>query len=413
MVLVCGLTRKWNRDNLMRPVLFHPQLGVGPKGLDRERMVEYSTLARRAVERKLTREMMAEELRLLYVAMTRAREKLILSLALTGGMKDLERLGEDLSVPAAPVALESQQSAGAWVLLHALTRPEAAPLRRLAGLPDIQAEDLGPEWEIRWVEGLSLAQPPEVGEGRLADLPGSEQEDAEALARRLSWQYPHQADTRIASKLTATQIKGRTLDQEAAEEAQRPAQTDGERRAVIRPRFLEEERGLTPAQRGTALHQAMQYLPLEGDHSPETVRRQVEELVAGGYLTRLQGEAAEPERLSAFFNSPLGREMAGAEVCRREFKFSLLIPAREYFPDGGEGEEVLLQGVVDAWFDGGGGVTVVDFKSDRVRPGGEGAKAEEYRPQLEAYSRALSAILGRPVRRRVLWFFATDTPVEL
>ena len=104
VVLVCGLTRRLNRDDLMRPVLFHPQLGVGPKGLDRERMVEYSTLARRAVERKLNREMMAEELRLLYVAMTRAQEKLILSLALTDGIKALERLGEDLSVPAAPAA---------------------------------------------------------------------------------------------------------------------------------------------------------------------------------------------------------------------------------------------------------------------------------------------------------------------
>ena len=79
----------------------------------------------------------------------------------------------------------------------------------------------------------------------------------------------------------------------------------------------------------------------------------------------------------------------------------------------GEGEEILLQGVIDAWFEEGDSVAVLDFKSDRVSPGGERARAEEYRPQLEAYSRALSAILGRPVGRRVLWFFATDTAVEL
>src|SRR5699024_208148 len=75
VVLVCGLTRRLNRDDLMRPVLFHPALGVGPRGLDQARMVEYDTVARRAVKRRLEREMMAEELRLLYVAMTRAREK--------------------------------------------------------------------------------------------------------------------------------------------------------------------------------------------------------------------------------------------------------------------------------------------------------------------------------------------------
>ena len=108
------------------------------------------------------------------------------------------------------------------------------------------------------------------------------------------------------------------------------------------------------------------------------------------------------------------RAMAAAgEKCRREFKFSVLDSALNYFPDG-KGEEVLLQGVIDAWFEGeDGAVTVVDFKSDRVRPGGEGKRAEEYRPQLEAYSLALSAILGKPVNRQVLWFFATDGLVEL
>ena len=122
VVLVCGLTRRINRDNLMRPVLFHPELGVGPRGLDRERMVEYPTLARRAVARQIEREMLAEELRLLYVAMTRAREKLILTAALPEGANALARLGE--SLPVSPMALEQQQSVGAWVLLHALTRPE-------------------------------------------------------------------------------------------------------------------------------------------------------------------------------------------------------------------------------------------------------------------------------------------------
>ena len=158
----------------------------------------------------------------------------------------------------------------------------------------------------------------------------------------------------------------------------------------------------------------MQYLPLDGDSSPQAVAAELDRLTQAGFLTRPQREAVEPERLSAFLTSPLGRAMAAAgERCRREFKFSVLDSALNYFPDG-KGEEVLLQGVIDAWFEGeDGAVTVVDFKSDRVRPGGEGKRAEEYRPQLEAYSLALSAILGKPVNRQVLWFFATDGLVEL
>ena len=407
VVLVCGLTRRLNRDDLMRPVLFHPELGVGPRGLDRERMVEYPTLARRAVARRLEREMLAEELRLLYVAMTRAREKLILTFALPEGADALARLGD--SLPISPLALEQQQTVGAWVLLHALTRPEGDALRALAGLPEAAAEGLGPAWDIRWVDGTALGEERKA-EGLYTDLPQAEGADG-GLAARLSWTYPHIAAAGLPSKLTATQIKGRALDQEAAEGTVQPARRG---RPITRPGFIAEDRGLTSAQRGTALHLAMQYLPLDGDGSPEGVAAELDRLTQAGFLTGLQRQAVEPERLSAFLTSPLGRDMAAAgEKCRREFKFSVLDSALNYFPDG-KGEEVLLQGVIDAWFEGeDGGITVVDFKSDRIRPGGERERAEEYRPQLDAYSLALSAILGRPVNRRVLWFFATDTVLEL
>ncbi len=410
VVLVCGLTRRLNRDDLMRPVLFHPVLGVGPKGLDRERMVEYPTLARRAVARQLEREMMAEELRLLYVAMTRAREKLILTLALPEGLKALERLGEDLSAPVAPMALESQQSVGGWVLLYALTRPEAARLRAMAGLPEGPWGETGPSWDLRWVEGQPLARAGEE-EGRLADLPQSGCAGTEELSQVFSWRYPHQESANIPSKLTATQIKGRTLDREAAEEAASPGQPVRSQ-PITRPRFEAEERGLTAAQRGTALHQAMQYLTL-GAAGPDQVAAELDRLTEEGFLTPLQRRAVPPERLAAFLNSGLGLAMAAAGECRREFKFSVLVPAGDYFPQAEEGEQVLLQGVVDAWYDDGNGVTVVDFKSDRIAPGEEESRGEEYRPQLESYSRALSAILGRPVARKVLWFFATDTAYVL
>ena len=404
VVLVCGLTRRLNRDDLMRPVLFHPELGVGPKGLDRERMVEYPTLARQAVERRLEREMMAEELRLLYVAMTRAQEKLILTAALSEGAGALARLGE--SLPISPLTLEQQQSVGAWVLLYALTRPEGETFRTLAGLPEKAGQPAGPAWDLRWVDGTPLAKPHEP-EARCAGLP---QEGPEDLTARLTWTYPHRAASDLPSKLTATQIKGRSLDREAAEDAL-PPERGGQ--PITRPNFIAEEKGLTPAQRGTALHLAMQYLSLDGDSSTEAVAEELDRLTEAGFLTRLQRRAVEAERLSAFLTSPLGRAMAAAgEKCRREFKFSILTSALDYFPEG-EGEEVLLQGVIDAWFEEGDRVTVVDFKSDRIAPGGEPARAEEYRPQLNAYSLALSAILGRPVNRQILWFFATDTAVEL
>ena len=409
VVLVCGLSRKINREDLMRPVLFHPVLGLGPKGLDRERMVEYPTLARHGVSRQLERESMAEELRLLYVAMTRAQEKLILSVALTRGLKALEGLAGRAASPVAPSDLEDQTSVGSWVLLHALTRPEAEGLRAMAGAPEPPPQRLGPPWDIRWVEGEEL-QTPEEPWGRLAGLPEREEAGGEALAQALAWRYPYEKAASMPSKLTATQLKGRVLDQEAAQEAARPAQARPE--PIERPDFIAREKGLTPAQRGTAVHLAMQYLPLEGDHSEAGVGRELDRLESEGYLTHLQREAVDPKVPAAFFASGLGRELLAAREVHREFKFSILDPAEGYGP-GLEGEKVLLQGVIDCWFVQGDGLVVLDFKSDRVRPGGERERAEEYRPQLEAYSRALERVTGRRVSRRVLWFFATGCPVEL
>ena len=178
-------------------------------------MVEYPTLARRAVARQLEREMMAEELRLLYVAMTRAQEKLILSIALTEGIKALERLAGEADAPVAPVALERQQSVGAWILLHALTRPEAEGLRAMCGAPERTAEHLGPPWDIRWVEGAGLQAVSEP-EGRFADLPAAEKDEGDGdLMDALTWRYPYGAASEMPSKLTATQLKGRALDEGA------------------------------------------------------------------------------------------------------------------------------------------------------------------------------------------------------
>ncbi len=416
IVFLCGLSRRLNREDMNRPILFHPDLGVGPKRLDTERMVEYPTLARRAVARKLEYEMTAEELRLLYVAVTRAKEKLILTCALARGGGELKKLAGDAGSPVAPQALAACSSVGQWVLLAALARPDAGALRAAADTPvPTPAADFGPAWDIRWVDGSDFAQAPR--------RPALTKEQAEELVRpdpalleRLCWHYPHAGAVEVPSKLTATQLKGRWVDEEVAQEAdsgpERPQPRD-QPLQFRRPRFAAEELGLTPAQRGTALHLAMQFIDFSRTGSVEEIREELQRLAAQELITPQQGEAVDPERLFAFFSSPLGREVLAAPTLRREFKFSILVDAADYYPQAGEGEQVLLQGVVDCFFETLEGITVVDFKTDRVSRDTMAARAEEYRPQLAAYARALAEVTGKPVARQVLWFFRADGAVEL
>ena len=412
VVFVCGLSRRLNQEDMRRPVLFHPVLGLGPRGLEQSRMVEYPTLARKAVAQKLEQEMMAEELRLLYVAMTRAKEKLVLSIALREGARELERLSGDVAVPVSPIALEQQMSVAQWILLHVLTRPEAQNLRELAGASGLPiADKLGPQWDIHWKVLQQEAEDTEQ-EGYYTDAPQQQEQEEQTLLEALNWFYPHSAAVQMPSKLTATQLKGRSVDEESRQETREIVPQTARAVEIYRPQFIAKERGLSGAQKGIALHLAMQYIPLDGDHSRQGIQKELDRLKAGNYLTQLQYEAISPRTLSIFFQSELGKRLKQAKNKRREFKFSLLVPAERY-EVGVEGEQVLLQGVIDCWFEEKDGITLLDFKSDFVTKGQEAVCAQRYRPQLEAYAMALETITGKKVQHKILWFFGTGTAYEL
>lgn len=409
VVLLCGLTKQMNKVDLTRPVLFHPVLGIGPKGLDRERRVEYSTIARRAVSRALEREMLSEELRLLYVAMTRAREKLILTLALKDAGKTIRDLSELTALKPAPELLEQQPTVGHWVLLHALSRAEAGELDEIRALGDGRPSfEFGPAWDIRWRRGEDYVNVKRRIFGKRGERLPDEDELADRL-RKLSWKYPNPAPVDVPSKLTATQIKGRVLDQEIVQDAPAPKTEES---LIYRPNFIADVRGLSAAQRGTALHLVMEKLDLQGDLTPTGIRAQMEEMVRADLLTDAQRACVPVNQIAQFFAGDVGERVTSAKTCHREFKFSLLTDAAEYYPDV-VGEEVLLQGVVDLWYEDENGITVVDFKSDHVSPGEELERAEYYRPQLEAYGKALKRILGTEKLRTVIWFFRTACAVEL
>jgi len=414
VVFLCSLERQFNEDDFRAPILFHEELGLGPKRTDRERMLRYTTIARDAAALRLRRQLRAEEMRLLYVGMTRAEHKLFLFTAVNGREDKLESLALQAGCPPSPQLMAQARSMAPWVLVPALCRRESGALWE-----DLEVErvspvwDPGPDWDIRLLPAGSFAAPlaarapaPAAEDGEKG--PGA---GAEELARRFAWRYPYAASVDMPSKLTATQLKGREKDDEAAQEGVQ-LRPQSARRALRRPVF-EKERPLTAAERGTALHLAMQYLDYGRTDSVEAVREEVARLVQGQYITPVQGEAVDPAVIRAFFASPLGRRLRAAPQVEREFKFSILVPAADYYPDGEAGEEVLLQGVVDCWFrEADGSVTVVDFKTDAVTEETVEARAEGYRPQLEAYTRALAEVMGAPVTRRCLWFFAVGREIS-
>ena len=402
VVILCDMNRRFNGTDLTRPVLVHPRLGLGTERVDTDLRVRYPTVSKIALAREMEKEMLSEEMRLLYVAMTRAKEKLILVDCLKNARSHVQKLTALTDLPVPPQVVRSAKTMGDWVLQALLCSTEAGALHVWSGAqPQVRQSAAG--WRVYLHENPSAHAAVSGGEderqsGQLPFWP-----------ELLQGEYAHKAAAAVPTKITATQLKGRELDQQIAEGAEQPRPVQGD---FAVPKFLQEKQGLTPAERGTAMHLVMQYLPFDTPPEPEAVRRLVDSLLQRRLLTEEQAASINALQISDFLRSDLCHQLKNARQVWREFRFALLVPATVYDPRA-EGEEMMLQGVADVCCRTEQGLVVADFKTDHIRSGEERLRAEQYRTQLWAYSEALSRVLGEPVCRRVLYFFATGTEVEL
>lgn len=388
-VFLCDTARLFNKSDARESVLVHPVLGLGPKCTDLEHGVEYPTIARQAIAAQLLTEMLSEEMRLLYVAMTRAKERLVITGTVRDIGKTVSTLTATATVPLAPELLRAAQSPLHWLLQSALLDRDERYLRQnyvylttdtAAGSAEAEAEPTLPE-----PDPALLAQ----------------------LERTLTFRYAHAQAIDLPSKVTATELKRLEAEDTPPEDAGAPLLKGAPRTQTFRrPDFSMRERKLTAAERGTATHRTLQYLHFADAQTPDGIAAQVQALAARGLLTAREAQAVNTASLLQLMRTPLGAALAAAEVAgtlRREFRFSLLCPAETFFP-GADEEQVLLQGVVDAWFETKDGLVIVDYKTDRIRPDAVPERTAYYAAQLRAYAGAMARITGRPVCRRTLYF---------
>ena len=403
VVILTDLDHAFSKQDLSTPVLVHPKLGLGPVRVELARRIRYPTLARRALETALMRENRAEEQRLLYVAMTRPKEKLIMVDAMYGAPKRLGRLVPLASCPAWPEAVSEGTCFADWLLLPLLCRPEAAPLRALA---EMEAEGLytgdTKPWQVFIHDSEEFRNVTRIR----AQAEETAQDEAPLDLSTLAFRYPYARETGLPAKITATQMKGRELDREAAEHAAAAPRL----RPLTQPKFRQAGGKLTAAERGTATHLVLQHL----DFHNMDVKEQVAALCARHLLTDAQADAVDIAALERFLHSPLAQRLRDAGEVYREYPFTLLLPASRLEPGIAEEDMVLLQGVVDCFFaETDGSLGVVDFKTDRVSGDDLRRRAEEYRTQLETYSMALERVLERPVSSKTLFFLHSGEAVEL
>ncbi len=415
IVFLAGLTRRFNREDARARLLIHPELGPGPKRLDIQRKIEYNTIARRAVAARQRREALSEELRILYVAMTRPKERLILLCTFPDACAAVQKL-IDLPLPVPPQLLSAMQTPAEWLLAPALKRPESAPVR--FGLEPESYPVSGAAWDMRligpdWLTSHEAAAVPAFPET------AEDGEDVSALAERLAFVYPYAGAVSMPSKVTATELKGNDSTAHAAQEAAyyagtapEPPSLPPEGKAPERPAFMGGAGGLTPAQRGTAAHMVMQYADYARCGTVRGVKEEIDRLCRMDILTPEQAGAVKPDLIAGFFASRPGRLVLGADRLHRELKFSLLVDSQE-IPGFATGEKVLLQGVVDCCVEKNGRLTVIDFKTDRVTQATIEERSRYYAGQLAVYALAVRRLFGLPVERKILYYLTAGKYVEL
>ena len=402
VVFLAGLSREFNRESLRAQVLCDQKLGLGLSAVDTASRVRYPTVAKKAISVKTVTDSVSEELRVLYVAMTRARDRLIMTYASRNPEKELTDLAMRMDLSSRELMTADVSCPGEWVLYAAMKRMEAGALHALGGRPE-ETESSAYPWRIQ------VGSAPDITSGAVEtatpvkELPSGA---VELLREALGFRYGHEPATEAASKQTATGRKGRFRDEEAAELTEHPRHLP---RAWRKPSF--RDGGIRGVEFGTVVHSVMQYIRYEECAGVEGVRQELSRMVREGFLTEAQAQAVEPERIARLFACALGEKLRRGKVLR-EFKFSILDDGSNYCP-GLDGEQVLLQGVVDCALMEEDGITVVDFKTDRVTEEEVAELVARYRPQVTAYADAMAKIYCQPVKAVYLYLFHLNRFVKV
>jgi ATP-dependent helicase/nuclease subunit A len=460
VVFLIHLGKKFNLSDARGDLLCHRALGLGPAVVDPIRRLKYPSLAGRAVSQARRADAVAEEMRCLYVGMTRARDCLVLVGSKRNLASGLGRwcLPESAAsgeagapgVSASPEArprLTTARVAGArtyldWIVPAVAAHPEAAPLRSISGYGPGSLADPS-RWEISlwglpgFPEVTTLAEPPlsrqagEVNWDRIADLAPLPEVANGPLRAGLDWVYPAARLSLLPAKIAPSELKRlwqRGLDEDAVT---RPTPA-----GATRPAFLREApAGLTSAEKGQATHLLLRHADLSGPLDEEALSALAETLADREVMTSAEAQGADVKAVARFFSSELGGWLLSSrDRVRREVPFTLGLPAAEVYGSGTDwpgvksaearatepssaeppaAETVLIQGIIDAIVDEPDGLTILDFKTDAIAADEAVARAETYRPQVELYRRAVETIWNRPVKAVVLCFLSPGRAVRV
>ena len=432
VVIAAGLGKQFNQQDARQRVVFHPDLGIGLDLIDGRLRTRRTTLVKRVFQKKLLTESLGEELRVLYVALTRAKEYLIL----TGGERDA---GHKMRKRAAGtdrsgIRLSYPELAGArcyldWLIPALYRHRDFAPVLERLELPGeaggaLYGDPSSFDLEIADMQGIA-AEEQKRREKKAADFregraPAGQQEAERvrelvlAAESQFGCRYSWEQSGKIPVTMSVSELKRQAVEQEEIFSLI-PRVTEGDRGSGRREKAASAEHA---ARRGTAWHHVLELLDLEQVRiHPDWVREELERLVGTGSITEEERNMVSPEQIQKFADSPLCARMVLAAKqgkLHREEQFVIGVPAAQISPEAQtEDGLVMVQGVIDVWLEEEDGLVIVDYKTDRVPlKSGESILLSRYQTQLDYYAQALSMARGQQVKEKYLYSFSLGKAVK-
>lgn len=441
IVFVCGMAKQFNETDSRAKAVMHPSLGIGCDCVDTRLRTRQASLLKKIIQKTTSMENLGEEMRVLYVAMTRAKEKLILTGCVGNMEEQAAKWSQTAATPGETLPYSSLTGASSyldWVMPALMRHPDA---RMLALSLHIPYEEFDQSvWKKRMEKEKPVDKPDafsthyefyamakelfEAEEFRQAnkeqaslaallnpDLSVCADEEARKyLAHVFSedFAYQYERGQKIAGKLSVSELKKRSQEPEETDAKQLCAPEEEE----IIPGFYRTDVQVKGAARGTLYHTFMENLDFS---KKEELQMQLEELVSCGKISRDEAAAVRLSDIRRFLKTKTGKGMeqaARAGKLHREQPFVLGVPAETIQKEWSGDETVLVQGIIDAWFeDEDGAVILVDYKTDHIAD--REKLAERYRGQLSYYAQALEQLTGRTVKTQVIYSFFLGKEIVL
>ncbi len=443
VVFLSSTGKQFNLMDLNQNILLHQEMGIGVKYIDYERQVQYDTLTKVALKNKILVETLSEEMRILYVALTRAKEKLFITGLSKDYDKDLEKISQQVNryektfnsineidkniehsefSKINPILVKKYKRYLDWIML--VYQYEKENIGDLVDLQVYQKKELMKSFKSFDKEDVDISN---ILENNHID-----ENNLERLEQVLNWSYDYELSTTIPTKSSVTKIKQMENERnsqiiESDSNFLEPSLDDVlintskiAKPSLLKPQFLrkDEEDVITSAQKGTLVHLCLQKLDERKDYSLEDVKELISKLVAEQIITQKEAEVISPYKILAFTKSTIWKELKKAKQVEKEKPFYINIPAKEIYKQDIENtdrlrktkntqemqENILVQGIIDLYYiNEKDELVLVDYKTDYVEKGKEQELLQKYKKQLELYKKALEKALNRKVNKTYIY----------